>query len=106
MSKSFAKDVDIAAVFIWNMERGEYNEVLSALTSTIAAHGSVVIGLHDEVYISDPWGVAVRPHAEQYFGSVKTYAFPGFWNKQLLICKEPRAVQHGPSSGILCHLKD
>jgi uncharacterized protein (DUF302 family) len=51
MPTSFATDVDIAGVFLWNISRGEYDEVLRALALTISQQGMVILSLHDEVYI-------------------------------------------------------
>jgi hypothetical protein len=44
MLKSFAKDVDITALFLWNILRLEYNSILITLSSTISRQGMVTLG--------------------------------------------------------------
>jgi SAM-dependent methyltransferase len=62
------QNVDIAAVFLWNIPRGEYDEVLRALSLTISQEGMVIIGLHNEVYISiDPEQYKDHPNDLDYY---------------------------------------
>lgn len=90
MPVGLADQVDVATVLLWNIYRSQYNMVLEALSRKISPRGRVVIGLHDQVYISDPYGVAVKPHAERYFGTVRATFFSGMVNQCLLICTNPR----------------
>ena len=90
MPKGFADQVDVATLLLWNIDLAEYDEVLEALSRKISPEGVVIISLHDEVYISDPYGVAVEPHAKRYFGNVRGLSFPQMWNRHLLLCKNPR----------------
>lgn len=89
MPKEMAERVDLITVFKWNIARSEYADVFTALSRRISSQGKVVIGIYDELYISDPYGVAVRPHAEQYFGKVEAKRFPGTWNRYVLVCTNP-----------------
>ncbi len=89
MPKDMAERVDLITVFKWNIARSEYADVFTALSRRISSQGKVVIGIYDELYISDPYGVAVRPHAEQYFGKVEAKRFPGTWNRYVLVCTNP-----------------
>ncbi|KAK0739023.1 hypothetical protein B0T21DRAFT_409412 [Apiosordaria backusii] len=62
MPTHFANHVDVATLLLWNISRSEYDDVLRCLASAIGPSGSVVIGIYDDVYISDPYGMARNPN--------------------------------------------
>jgi hypothetical protein len=90
MPRDFAKDVNIAA-FTWYLKPQEYDHALKGLSSKISMAGMVILDLECS-HLEDPGeisGVAVKPHAERYFGKVEVRKFPDLNNRQLLICTNP-----------------
>ncbi|MGV2293479.1 class I SAM-dependent methyltransferase [Trinickia sp. YCB016] len=78
---------DLATVFLWNIPHAERDGVMQGLRAALKPGGKVVIGLHDDVYINDPYGVAVQPLAQKYFSQVRaTPINDSHTNRQFLIC--------------------
>lgn len=87
MPEDFANQLDLVTIFLWNIPRSEYDDVLEACSRKIAPQGKIIIGIHDQHYISDPYGCAVMPHVQRFFDNVEKKVFPGKWNKYLLIAQ-------------------
>jgi SAM-dependent methyltransferase len=82
---------DIATVFFWNILHDERDNVMRGLCNALKPGGKAVIGLHDDIYISDPYGVAVGPLAQKYFSEVRSTPLNDLHaNRQFLICSSPR----------------
>lgn len=82
---------DLATVFLWNIPHAQRDDVMKGLCAALKPGGKVIIGLNDQVYIDDPFGVAVRPLAERYFSNVSaTFVNDAHQNRQLLICSSAR----------------
>ncbi len=86
--KNLHSQFDIATVFLWNIPHAERDGIMQGLRASLTFGGTVIIGLHDEVYISDPHGVAVEPLAKKYFSNVVATGINIYHhNRQFLICK-------------------
>jgi predicted O-methyltransferase YrrM len=95
---------DLATVLLWNINRGSYHAFFTALSRVIKPEsGQVAIDLRDTMYINDPYGIAVAPHAKEYFKQVRAIDMlpvnPNSpWGHQILILSEPKESSIKPTT--------
>jgi len=82
---------DLATTFLWNINAGSYHPFLTALAKSIKPDsGKAVIGIHDDLYMNDPYGLAVAPRTKKYFDNVQVVNTDSAYNRQLLILSKPK----------------
>lgn len=62
-SKTTNDKFDTVTVFLWNIPFGEYDHFLNSVKKVLAPDGTLIIGIHDDIYYKDwmdPLCVATR----------------------------------------------
>ncbi len=84
---------DIATVFLYNIPLSEREAFAQTLAKAIKPDGNIVIGIHDDIYITgDPYLKPVSATINSFFGSLNSMKTNNIGNRFFINASEPRVI--------------